>query len=182
MTPDTTVSGAPISIGNWQPHNYDGSLGNGDLPLKMALAKSMNVPAVHLLQPLHPDRRPDGRRFGIKCPWRPTCRRHSVQRRCLLIRWFSAYSGISQQGDTRRAPRDSSSIGIAMVRLSKSGRRRTYKVVNQYGGVDDGVNDAGVVQFGNGNGCELTWRTVGRQTGTVNDHTDVWFIGIRRLT
>src|SRR2546423_1104933 len=49
MTPDTTVSGAPISIGSWQPHNYDGSLGNGDLPLKMALAKSMNVPAVHLL-------------------------------------------------------------------------------------------------------------------------------------
>src|SRR4029453_15692349 len=34
MTPDTTVSGAPISIGGWNPHNYDGSLGNGDLPLK----------------------------------------------------------------------------------------------------------------------------------------------------
>src|SRR5881275_665456 len=38
MTPDTTVSGAPISIGPWQPHNYDGSLGNGDMPLKTALA------------------------------------------------------------------------------------------------------------------------------------------------
>src|SRR5688572_29141347 len=30
MTPDTTVSGAPIRIGSWTPHNYDGSLGNGD--------------------------------------------------------------------------------------------------------------------------------------------------------
>src|SRR5213078_1974219 len=40
MTPDTVVSGAPISIGDWQPHNYDGSLGNGDLPLKTALAHS----------------------------------------------------------------------------------------------------------------------------------------------
>ena len=26
MTPDTTVSGAPINIGDWQPHNYDGSI------------------------------------------------------------------------------------------------------------------------------------------------------------
>jgi membrane peptidoglycan carboxypeptidase len=36
MTPDTPVSGAPISIGDWQPHNYDGSLGNADLPMKTA--------------------------------------------------------------------------------------------------------------------------------------------------
>src|SRR5207253_3081521 len=50
MTPDTVVSGAPISIGDWQPHNYDGSLGCADMPLKTALAHSMNIPAVHLLQ------------------------------------------------------------------------------------------------------------------------------------
>ena len=43
------VSGAPISIGSWNPHNYDGSLGNGDLP-QSRLGKSMNIPAVHLLQ------------------------------------------------------------------------------------------------------------------------------------
>src|SRR6266566_4667411 len=72
MTPDTTVSGAPISIGNWQPHNYDGSLGNGDLPLKMALAKSMNVPAVHLLQTVGIQTGAQMvRRFGIKVPMAP---------------------------------------------------------------------------------------------------------------
>jgi penicillin-binding protein 1A len=49
MTPDTTVSGAPISIGDWQPHNYDGSTGARHA-MKTALAKSMNIPAVHLLQ------------------------------------------------------------------------------------------------------------------------------------
>src|SRR5216684_8865415 len=51
MTPDTIVSGAPININGWQPHNYDGSLGSGDLPLKTALAHSMNVPAVHYCKP-----------------------------------------------------------------------------------------------------------------------------------
>ncbi|MGH9928488.1 MAG: penicillin-binding transpeptidase domain-containing protein, partial [Pyrinomonadaceae bacterium] len=49
MTPDSIVSGAEIKRGPWTPHNYDGSTSNGDLPLKIALAKSMNVPAVHLL-------------------------------------------------------------------------------------------------------------------------------------
>ncbi|HXI25949.1 MAG TPA: transglycosylase domain-containing protein, partial [Pyrinomonadaceae bacterium] len=50
MTPDTIVSGAAININGWQPHNYNGSTSNGDLPLKTALAQSMNIPAVHLLQ------------------------------------------------------------------------------------------------------------------------------------
>src|SRR6478672_7093021 len=40
MTPDSIVSGAPIKRGGWQPHNYDGSLGEANMPLKTALAKS----------------------------------------------------------------------------------------------------------------------------------------------
>ena len=72
MTPDTPVSGAPISIGSSRPHNYDGSLGNGDLPLKTALAKSMNIPAVHLLQTVGIQTGAQMvRRFGIKVPMAP---------------------------------------------------------------------------------------------------------------
>src|ERR1044072_1764497 len=72
MTPDTTVSGAPIKIGPWEPHNYDGSLGNGDMPMKTALAKSMNIPAVHLLQTVGIQTGAQMvRRFGIKVPMAP---------------------------------------------------------------------------------------------------------------
>src|SRR2546423_5194207 len=49
MTPDSVVSGAPININVWQPHNSDGSLGCGGMPLGTALAQSMNIPAVHPL-------------------------------------------------------------------------------------------------------------------------------------
>jgi penicillin-binding protein 1A len=52
MTPETPVSGAPISIGDWQPHNYDGSLGCADLPMKTALAKSMNITCLRHWAPL----------------------------------------------------------------------------------------------------------------------------------
>src|SRR5258705_5284739 len=72
MTPDTTVSGAPISIGDWQPHNYDGSAGRSGLPMKNALAKSMNIPAVHLLQTVGIQTGAQMvRRFGIKVPMAP---------------------------------------------------------------------------------------------------------------
>src|ERR1043165_6284004 len=67
MTPDTTVSGAPISIGDWQPQNYDVSTGCSDMPMKTALAKSMNIPAVHLLQTVGIQTGAQMvRRFGIK--------------------------------------------------------------------------------------------------------------------
>ena len=38
MTPEMTVSGAPIKRGGWMPHNYDGSLSHGNVPMKTALA------------------------------------------------------------------------------------------------------------------------------------------------
>ena len=61
MTPETPVSGAPIKINDWQPHNYDGSLGGGDLPMKTALAKSMNIPgSAPAANSRHSNRRADG--------------------------------------------------------------------------------------------------------------------------
>ena len=72
MTPDTTVSGAPININGWQPHNYDESTSCGDMPLKTALAHSMNIPAVHLLQTVGIQTGAQMvRRFGIKVPMAP---------------------------------------------------------------------------------------------------------------
>src|SRR5438477_11188167 len=69
MTPDTIVSGAPININGGQPHKYDCSLGNGDLALETALAHSMNIPAVHLLQSVGIQTgAASGRRFRSKVP------------------------------------------------------------------------------------------------------------------
>ncbi|HKP45526.1 MAG TPA: transglycosylase domain-containing protein, partial [Pyrinomonadaceae bacterium] len=99
MTPDTTVSGAPININNWQPHNYDGSLGNGDLPLKMALAKSMNVPAVHLLQTVGIQTGAQMvRRFGIKVPMAPYLPSALGATEVPLDQMVSAYSAFPNKG------------------------------------------------------------------------------------
>ncbi|MFZ0064002.1 MAG: transglycosylase domain-containing protein, partial [Pyrinomonadaceae bacterium] len=99
MTPDTTVSGAPISIGGWNPHNYDGSLGNGDLPLKTALAKSMNIPAVHLLQTVGIQTGAQMvRRFGIKVPMAPYLSSALGATEVPLDQMVSAYSAFPNKG------------------------------------------------------------------------------------
>ncbi len=79
MTPDTTVSGAAININGWQPHNYDGSTSCGDLPLKTALAHSMNKfkPAPRWCDD-----------SVSKCRWLPIFHPLSERPKFRLIRWF----------------------------------------------------------------------------------------------
>ncbi|HEX8098535.1 MAG TPA: transglycosylase domain-containing protein, partial [Pyrinomonadaceae bacterium] len=99
MTPDTTVSGAPITIGDWTPHNYDGSTGNGDLPLKIALAKSLNVPAVHLLQTVGIQTGAQMvRRFGITVPMAPYLPSALGATEVPLNQMVSAYSAFPNKG------------------------------------------------------------------------------------
>ncbi|PYS68775.1 MAG: penicillin-binding protein, partial [Acidobacteria bacterium] len=99
MTPDTTVSGAPININGWQPHNYDGSLSCGDMPLKTALAHSMNIPAVHLLQTVGIQTGAQMlRRFGVKVPMAPYLPSALGATEVPLDQMVSAYSTFPNKG------------------------------------------------------------------------------------
>src|SRR5882762_1058783 len=177
MTPDTTVSGAPISIGSWQPHNYDGSLGNGDLPLKMALAKSMNVPAVHLLQTVGIQTGAQMvRRFGIKVPMAPYLPSALGATEVPLDQMVSAYSAFPNKGvrvDPHVIRRVLDRDGAVLEEWEKT----TYKVVNEYVALTMVSMMRGVVQFGTATAASSLGVPLAGKTGTVNDHTDVWFIG-----
>ncbi len=177
MTPDTTVSGAPISIGSWQPHNYDGSLGNGDLPLKMALAKSMNVPAVHLLQTVGIQTGAQMvRRFGIKVPMAPYLPSALGATEVPLDQMVSAYSAFPNKGirvDPHMIRRVLDRDGAVLEEWEKT----TYKVVNEYVALTMVSMMRGVVDFGTATAARSVGVPLAGKTGTVNDHTDVWFIG-----
>ncbi|HUS11043.1 MAG TPA: PBP1A family penicillin-binding protein [Pyrinomonadaceae bacterium] len=177
MTPDTTVSGAPISINNWTPHNYDGSLGNGDLPLKMALAKSMNVPAVHLLQTVGIQTGAQMvRRFGVKVPMAPYLPSALGATEVPLDQMVSAYSAFPNKG-IRVEPHLIRKVldrdGAALEEWEKT----TYKVMNEYVALTMVSMMRGVVQFGTATAAGSLGVPLAGKTGTVNDHTDVWFIG-----
>ncbi len=177
MTPDTPVSGAPISIGDWQPHNYDGSLGNADLPLKTALAKSMNIPAVHLLQTVGIQTGAQMvRRFGIKVPMSPYLPSALGATEVPLDQMVSAYSSFPNKGIRvephlirRVLDRDGATL--------EEWERTTYKVVNEYVALTMVSMMRGVVTNGTATAAGVLGVPLAGKTGTVNDHTDVWFIG-----
>src|SRR6266576_849670 len=177
MTPDTTVSGAPISIGNWQPHNYDGSAGSADMPLKMALAKSMNVCAVHLLQTVGIQTGAQMvRRFGVKVPMAPYLPSALGATEVPLDQMVSAYSSFPNKGiriEPHMIRRVLDRDGAVMEEWEKT----TYKVVNEYVALTMLSMMRGVVQFGTAAAAGSLGVPLAGKTGTVNDHTDVWFIG-----
>ncbi|HEY0430647.1 MAG TPA: PBP1A family penicillin-binding protein, partial [Pyrinomonadaceae bacterium] len=177
MTPETTVSGAPIKIGSWEPHNYDGSLGNGDLPMKTALAKSMNVPAVHLLQTVGIQTGAQMvRRFGIKVPMAPYLPSALGATEVPLDQMVSAYSAFPNKGirvEPHLVRRVLDRDGATLEEWEKT----TYKVMNSYVALTMVSMMRGVVTGGTATAAGSLGVPVAGKTGTVNDHTDVWFIG-----
>jgi penicillin-binding protein 1A len=177
MTPDTTVSGAPISIGPWKPHNYDGSSGNGDLPLKIALAKSMNIPAVHLLQTVGIQTGAQMvRRFGIKVPMAPYLSSSLGATEVPLDQMISAYSAFPNKG-IRVEPHMIRRVLDRDGAVLEEWEKTTYKVVSEYVALTMVSMMRGVVDFGTATAAGSIGVPLAGKTGTVNDHTDVWFIG-----
>jgi penicillin-binding protein 1A len=177
MTPDTTVSGAPISIGPWQPHNYDGSSGCSDMPMKTALAKSMNIPAVHLLQTVGIQTGAQMvRRFGIKVPMAPYLPSALGATEVPLDQMVSAYSAFPNKG-VRVEPHMIRRVLDRDGAVLEEWERTTYKVINEYVALTMVSMMRGVVTGGTASAAMSLGVPLAGKTGTVNDHTDVWFIG-----
>lgn len=177
MTPDTVVSGAPINIGGWQPHNYNGSTSNGDVPLKTALAQSMNIPAVHLLQTVGIQTGAQMvRRFGIKVPMAPYLPSALGATEVPLDQMVSAYSVFPNKG-VRVEPHLVRKVTDRDGAVLEQWEKTTYKVVNEYTALTMAHMMRGVVTGGTATAASSLPHPIAGKTGTVNDHTDVWFIG-----
>jgi len=177
MTPDTVVSGAPINIGGWQPHNYNGSTSNGDMPLKTALAQSMNIPAVHLLQTVGIQTGAQMvRRFGIKVPMAPYLPSALGATEVPLDQMVSAYSAFPNKG-IRVEPHMMRRVLDRDGAVLDEWEKTTYKVFSEYVALTMVSMMRGVVQGGTASAAQALGVPLAGKTGTVNDHTDVWFIG-----
>lgn len=181
MTPDTIVSGAPIlkddGYTRWQPHNYNGSVGNADMPLRMALAKSMNVPAVHLLETIGIYTGAQMlRRFGVTVPMAPYLPSALGATEVPLNQMVSAYSVFPNKG-VRVEPHLIRRVVDRDGQTLEEWRPTTYKVVNEYVALTMVEMMRGVVEFGTAQRAKALNVPLAGKTGTVNDQTDVWFIG-----
>ncbi|MEP7147879.1 MAG: PBP1A family penicillin-binding protein [Acidobacteriota bacterium] len=178
MTPDMLVSGAPIKRGGWMPHNYDGSTSHPNVPLKIALAKSYNLAAVHLLEQVGIQAGAQMvRRFGITNPMAPSLPSALGASEASLLEMTSAYSSFPNKG-VRVAPHMIRKVYSRDGTLLEEWKNTTSKVTSEYValtmvGMMRGVTAGG----GTAAGAQAGGHPLAGKTGTVNDHTDVWFIG-----
>jgi penicillin-binding protein 1A len=177
LTPDSVISGAPIKRGSWQPHNYDGSVGGAAVPMRVALAKSLNIQAVHTLDMIGIQTGAQMvRRFGITVPMSPYLPSALGATEVPLNQMVSAYSAFPNKGIRvkdhlirRVLDRD----GAVLEEWDKT----TYKVTSEYVAGTMVELMRGVVQGGTATAAQVIGHASAGKTGTVNDHTDVWYIG-----
>lgn len=178
MTPDMIVSGAPIKRGGWEPHNYDGSLSHANVPMKIALAKSYNLAAVHLMEQVGVQTAAQMvRRFGITNPMAPSLASALGASEASLLEMVSAYSAFPNKG-IRMQPHLIRKVYSRDGTLLEEWDKKSSKVVDEYTALTMVQMMRGVTSGGGTAGAAAaSGQPLAGKTGTVNDHTDVWFIG-----
>jgi len=177
-TPEMVVSGAPIKRGTWMPKNYDGSLSHGNVPMRVALAKSYNLAAVHLLEKVGVQTGAQMvRRFGITNPMSPNLASALGASEASLLEMVAAYSAFPNRG-IRMQPHLIRKVENRDGSILEEWDGKSSKVMDPYTAltmvsmmrdVTSGMGTAG--------GANAAGHPLAGKTGTVNDHTDVWFIG-----
>ncbi|HVF30342.1 MAG TPA: PBP1A family penicillin-binding protein [Pyrinomonadaceae bacterium] len=178
MTPDMLVSGAPIKRGGWMPHNFDGSTSHANVPMKIALAKSLNLAAVHLLEQVGIQAGGQMvRRFGITNPMAPSLPSALGASEASLLEMTSAYSAFPNKG-VRVHPHMVRKVYSRDGTLLEEWKNQSSKVTSEYVALTMVDMMRGVVAGGGtAAGANAAGQPLAGKTGTVNDHTDVWFIG-----
>ena len=179
MTPEMLVSGAPIKKGGWMPHNYDGSLSHPNVPMKLALAKSYNIAAVHLLEQVGVQAAGQMvRRFGITNPMAPSLASALGASEASLLEMTSAYSSFPNKG-VRVEPHMIRKVYSRDGTLLEEWEKKSSKVTSEYVALTMVEMMRGVVNGPGGTAAaaQAAGQPLAGKTGTVNDHTDVWFIG-----
>ena len=178
MTPDSIVSGAPIKRGGWSPTNYGGAPSHPNVPLKIALAKSYNIAAVHLLEQVGIQAGGQMvRRFGITNPMAPSLPSALGASEASLIEMTSAYSAFPNKG-IRVAPHLIRKVYNRDGTLLEQFENTTSKVTSEYVALTMVKMMRGVTAGGGtASSASAGGFPLAGKTGTVNNETDVWFIG-----
>lgn len=182
MTPEDLVEDAPISFpgsdGPWSPRNYDGRF-EGPITLRRAFSRSRNVPAVRLANRFGIEQvLGSARRFGIASPGlAPYLPVALGAAEVTLLEMTSAYSAYGNDGvrvkprylrkvtDYEGATQEEQLIEVSDV-VSRETARTMLTLLQS------------VVEEGTARRARVLDRAVAGKTGTTNDYTDAWFIGL----
>jgi penicillin-binding protein 1A len=176
FTPDTVFEDAPITIGKWQPQNYDGKY-SGEITMRKAVAQSINTIAVLVSQQagLH-NVVGVAKRLGIHSPLSPLPSIALGSTEASLLEMTTAYAHLASDGKAVKP------YAINTIRT------KLGNVIYQYApeppatviraDIVGQMNDllSGVIQYGTGTRANIG-RSAAGKTGTTSDYKDAWFIG-----
>lgn len=176
-TPDTLVEDAPLQIANYAPDNYGGDY-EGWVPMREALAKSLNTVAVRLLQDVGiTEAQNIARRLGEPTPSTAGLSYALGTAEVSLLQHTAAYASFANGGYAARP------YAIHMIR-AQDGALLWRRTASQPDLVIPAEPLAmlvdmmkGVTQFGTGTAAALPDHQTAGKTGTSQDFRDAWFMG-----
>jgi len=116
------------------------------------------------------------RRFGIKVPMAPYLPSALGATEVPLDQMVSAYSAFPNRG-IRVEPHMIRKVLDRDGAVKEEWEKTTYKVFSEYVALTMVSMMRGVVQGGTASSAQVLGVPLAGKTGTVNDHTDVWFLG-----
>lgn len=189
FTPVSELPNQPVTIpsfvdgkwGEWQPENYDGTVG-GLTTLREGLRHSINLVAIRLLQQIGPQLAIQyAQSMGITSPLPPYLSLALGVGEVRLLELTSAFSVFADQGihvDPFPVMRVTSRDGIELLPRMVAGHQRQALSPQTAFIMAKLLED--VVDHGTGVNARLRYgftRPAGGKTGTTNDYGDAWFIG-----
>lgn len=180
MTPCSTISNAPINIAGWKPKNSGGGSG-GTLSMKQALGNSVNIPAARLIQSTGVDKVIEtARMLGVTSdiPHNYTIALGSSD--ITIYEMLGAYSTFANFGNYIK-PQMIWRIEDANGRVVKEVKPEVKEVMNEVYAYTMIDLMRGVAQFGTAKSGLARLGITGEvacKTGTTNNNSDGWFMGI----
>ncbi len=176
-TPETMVEDAPLQIANYSPDNYGGDYA-GWIPMREALAKSLNTVAVRILQDVGvSEAQNTARRLGLPTPSYAGLSYALGTSEVSLLQLSSAYATLANGGFAVRP------YAIQMIR-AQNGQLLWRRQVSAPSRVIPEQPLAmlvdmmkGVVDHGTGTAANLPGRPMAGKTGTSQNFRDAWFMG-----
>jgi penicillin-binding protein 1A len=179
--PEYQIEDKPFSVTLpnqvWQPKNYDGKY-RGVLPLREALAQSVNTVAAQLIQKVTPKRVVTlARRLGVRSRLVPLPSLALGSSEVTLLEMTGAYAHLASGGSGVMP------YGVREILSRKTGKPlyrhappAAYLVVQPDAVARMNSMLTGVISHGTGKAAAIGRPAAGK-TGTASDYKDAWFLG-----
>jgi penicillin-binding protein 1A len=182
FTPDNIIMDSPVSYPGskkgirWSPNNFSGKF-QGPVTLRKALAESINVVAVKLLDMIGVNTTIEyAKKLGIKSDLKPYLPLALGASDLTLIEITSAYGVFANEG-IKSTPMAILKVTDRMGRVLEENLPSPEEVIKPETAYLMTDLLKGVIEHGTGWKAKSLGRPLAGKTGTTNEYNDAWFIG-----